>query len=729
MAEAPINLNPPKPLSLTGNLADNFKTFKQAYNIYMTATGLSEKPAKRRGNILLHLLGEEAVKLYNGFVFEAGQEEDPAQILAKFNDYCTPKTNLTYERHKLNTRAQAPGESFDSFYTDLCNLAKTCNYGDLYNDMIKDRIVCGIVNKSLQQKLLRDTKLTLDSAIDTCRAWEATETHSATLHSNSSTADIGQISRYKGKRSSKNSQTAHCSNNHHQRGHKQCQQGQNQHQGRNQTHSRSNQRKNSCKYCGYENHDRKMCPARNSTCNLCHIPGHFARVCRKKRVGAVYDEMNSDTDTFLGMIEVDIGRIKSRDHRYDVDIRIDGKVVPYRVDTGADVTVLSVQQYNKTFSHKMLQPTQLQLRGADTKPLNCLGYFSAILAYKGKSVKEKVYVLNHGASLLSRNASENLGLIKLMIGGIFMEDLPNQYPSLFTGLGKMNMEYDIKLNQDITPYSVSTPRRIPLPLMDKVKKELDRLQKLDVIAPVDEPTDWCAPMVIVPKTNGQVRICVDLQKLNKAVKRERHMLPSVDHTLGQLANAKVFTKLDANSGFHQIPLAKSSQMLTTFITPFGRYAYQRLPFGISSGPEIFQKEVSKILEGLGVVCLMDDIVVYGTTEEEHDKKLKLTLDKLEKAGISLNKSKCEWKQKTVKFLGQQVGEDGIKADEEKVLAIKQMPVPGNVHDVRRFMGMINQLGKFAPHLASKSEPIRSLLCSGNDFVWNSAQDSARRSKK
>ena len=93
MPEAPINLNPPKPLCLTGNLADNLKTFKQAYNIYMTASGLSEKPAKRRGNILLHLLGEEAVKLYNGFVFEAGQEEDPAQILAKFNDYCTPKTN------------------------------------------------------------------------------------------------------------------------------------------------------------------------------------------------------------------------------------------------------------------------------------------------------------------------------------------------------------------------------------------------------------------------------------------------------------------------------------------------------------------------------------------------------------------------------------------------------------------------------------------------------------
>ena len=125
--------------------------------------------------------------------------------------------------------------------------------------------------------------------------------------------------------------------------------------------------------------------------------------------------------------------------------------------------------------------------------------------------------------------------------------------------------------------------------MEEVKSELERMEKENIISKVEGPTDWCAGMVVVPKSNKKVRICVDLTQLNKCVKRERHIMPSVDHTLAQLSNAKIFSKLDANSGFWQIELSKQSALLTTFITPFGRYCFNRLPFGISSAPELFQK--------------------------------------------------------------------------------------------------------------------------------------------
>ena len=126
--------------------------------------------------------------------------------------------------------------------------------------------------------------------------------------------------------------------------------------------------------------------------------------------------------------------------------------------------------------------------------------------------------------------------------------------------------------------------KIPHPLLPKVKKEIG------VISPVTVPTEWCSGIVPVPKPNGRVRICVDPTPLNKAVQRETHPMGSVDESLAMLGESKVFTKLDANySGFWQIPLDEESKLLTTFITPVGRFCFNCLPFGISSTPEIFQQ--------------------------------------------------------------------------------------------------------------------------------------------
>ena len=186
---------------------------------------------------------------------------------------------------------------------------------------------------------------------------------------------------------------------------------------------------------------------------------------------------------------------------------------------------------------------------------------------------------------------------------------------LFTGLGDLvDSEYEIKLKPDSQPFALHTPRRIPIPLFSKVKMELDRMQELGVISPVYRPTDWCAGIVMVPKSNGKVRICVDLPKLNENVCRERYVLPSVEQSLAQLGGAQVFSKLDANSGFWQIKLAESSTALTTFITPFGRFCFNCLQFEITSAPEYFQKKMSALLTGLdGVVCQMDDTLVFGKT--------------------------------------------------------------------------------------------------------------------
>ena len=227
-----------------------------------------------------------------------------------------------------------------------------------------------------------------------------------------------------------------------------------------------------------------------------------------------------------------------------------------------------------------------------------------------------------------------------------------------------------------------------------------------VIEAVDEPTDWCAPIVVVPKQSGDVRICVDLTKLNEAVRRENYILPKVESTLGSIASkGHIYTKLDANSGFHQVVLSEDSARLTTFITPFGRYMFRRLPFGISSAPEYFQKRMDNELSGLaGVVCwcCLDDILVIGRNQREHDERLRAVLDRLVKCGLTLNVDKCAFSQSELPYLGQIIDGD----DPGKVKAIVEMAEPTDVPELRRFLGMVNQLMKFRPDLAEKTHALR-----------------------
>ena len=191
--------------------------------------------------------------------------------------------------------------------------------------------------------------------------------------------------------------------------------------------------------------------------------------------------------------------------------------------------------------------------------------------------------------LLGRPAIEGLSLLQCVAALCEKKLNPfEQFPHLFQGLGRLQGDYiyTIKLQEDAKPFAISTPRRVAIPLLKPVKQELQRMEELGVIAKVKEPTDWCAGMVVVPKANGKVRICVDLTRLNQSVCRERHMMPAVDQTLAQLLETKLFTKLDANSEFWQIPLLPESALLTTFMTPFGHFRFHRLPFGITSAPDM-----------------------------------------------------------------------------------------------------------------------------------------------
>nr|XP_033936287.1 uncharacterized protein K02A2.6-like [Pseudochaenichthys georgianus] len=283
----------------------------------------------------------------------------------------------------------------------------------------------------------------------------------------------------------------------------------------------------------------------------------------------------------------------------------------------------------------------------------------------------------------------------------------------------------IALKDNNQPYAVCTARRVPIPLLGAVKEELEKMEANDIIEAVTDPTEWCAPMVPVQKKSGKTRICVDLKKLNKAVKRERFILPTSEGMIAQLRGSTVFSSLDAVSRFWQIPLDKDSQRLTTFITPYGRYCFKHLPFGISSAPEIFQRKMVETLEGLdGVAVYMDDIIIHGSNTSEHDERLQKVLDRLESAGLKLNNEKCVLRKEELHFLGQVINKDGVRPDPAKVSAVSKLEPPENVQELKRALGMINYLGKYIPDLATVGQPLYALLKADSVWMWGPAQQAA-----
>lgn len=220
-------------------------------------------------------------------------------------------------------------------------------------------------------------------------------------------------------------------------------------------------------------------------------------------------------------------------------------------------------------------------------------------------------------NLLSRSVAEQMGLVKRI----------QEVRSAVMEVGLLKTQpVKISLQENAQPYAVYAAHRIPIPLMKPVE-ELHRMEAEGVIEKVTEPTEWCAPIVPAPKKSGHVRICVDLRKLNKSVRRERFVLPTAEEITAKLNGTTVFSTLDAAAGFWLIPLDKVSQKLTTFITPFTRYCFKCLPFGIFSTPEIVQMTMMETLEGLeGVDVYMDDIIVHGKDMAEHDQRLQSVME-------------------------------------------------------------------------------------------------------
>ena len=306
----------------------------------------------------------------------------------------------------------------------------------------------------------------------------------------------------------------------------------------------------------------------------------------------------------------------------------------------------------------------------------------------------------------------------------------NEFPDLFQGLGELGPPCKISIDSTVTPV-IHAPRKVPLNLQKKLKAQLDSMEGT-VIEKVTEPTDWVSSMVLVTKPNSKdLRICLDPMDLNQAIKRPHYPLPVIEEILPKLGKAKIFSVLDAKNGFWQVKLDRESSYPTTFNTPFGRYRWKRMPFGISSAPEEHQRRMNDALVNLkGVVVIADDILVYGEgstdadAEEDHDRNLMALLHRCCKENIKLNMDKLKLHLTDVTYIGHQLTKDGVKPDPRKIEAINSLKTPTDVKSLRRFLGMVNYLSKFLPRLSDAMQPLRSLEKKNVSWHWDSCHDDA-----
>ncbi len=263
-------------------------------------------------------------------------------------------------------------------------------------------------------------------------------------------------------------------------------------------------------------------------------------------------------------------------------------------------------------------------------------------------------------------------------------------------------------------------RRIPFHLRKKLDTELDKLERQGIIEPVDGPTPWVSPLVVTPKPKNpdEIRLCIDMRQPNRAILRERHLTLTIDDLIHDPNGATVFSKIDLNSGYHQLELAPESRNITTFSTHRGLRRYTRLNFGTSSAAEVFQDAIKQVLSGIeGARNVSNDIIIFGTDQAAHDKALHAVFERLRSKNLTLNAKKCEFNKSSIEFFGYIFSRNGFSPDPKKVSAINNTSPPTTAHKVRSFLGMTNYCSRFIPNYSTITEPLRTLTKSDQPWTW------------
>ena len=723
----------PPPTAFTFQAADwpnwilRFEQFRSTSMLHML-------PEDRQVQNLLYIMGEQANPIYASFKLSDTDKQNYQIVKDRFDAHFVAKKTKMYERARFNTRVQQPDESADKFITDLYTIAAKCEYGALADELIRDRIIAGMTNRALSNQLQNmESEPNVETVVNRVKHAEMVANQQHLLRQQQQ-LEVKAIQQSAGR--------SHRHNNQHSRQKFTKQPGKSA--ASFHPHSKTDKSEvssQSCYWCGESpKHKRQDCKARNSICSTCQGRGHFARACRKDKqnLSAVHSDEPAQEMEDLLFSSIQLGQVTTSASAWFIDMDLNGQKVSFKVDTGAASTVIGKHTFQQLESSlPRLQSPKHKLYGADSQPIETLGLLTDVtLATSQARITTDVYVLAKDCvNLLGLPDITALDVVKRNnnVAAVVQQSTTlrpeDEFREVFSGLGCMREMHKLKVKPDAVPYAVNTPRRVALPQRKPLETELRRLVADGVIEEVKHHTDWCAPVlpVIKPSAPGaeiSIRPTVDYTEFNKVVLPEKYQLPIVDECLGGLAGCNVFSKLDARKSFFQVLLHPDSRDYTTFITHIGRFRFCRLPMGLKSASEVFQRRIADVLAGIpGVVNLIDDILVGGADIEEHDERLRQVLQRLKNNGLTLNE-KCAIRVRQCTIFGHIISPDGILPLDSRVRAVLEMKTPEDVVALRSFLGSVNYHMRFLPHLAQKTELLRGLLRHDSDGVWSDAHTAA-----
>ena len=741
------------------DLSSAVKMFKQQCELYFSVKDVAVE--KQVDHILL-FSGESGIRKFNSWRLTDAQKKDPKIVWEKFLGQVDTKENWRVARLYLQKYKQEEKETIDDYVSRLKLQALKCKFEDEdFEERVIEQIISGTRFSELQKTLLGKDKLTLEEALDLARTEEASVVHMAQLASVQTASASVSVSAMKTGKS-----CWFCGQFH--------------------AHRREScpAYGDTCLQCNRRNHWKKMCPEnknkerdekkstyekdKKKSYEASRKPSYKGKdgksYKKRQNVHAMGQESEYETDSedevasqfkhmtldaiTMASIDKKTEIDEKRDEAYAyIEAKRDDKMIAdvrVKVDTGAQGNTLPLRMFRKLYPEKIDKRgipkpdvgkdrrTTLTAYGGRTLPH--YGSVTLPCRYKDKEWEPTKFFITDvdGPAILGMPSSVKFKLvtlhcevkmdIKTKINSV--DDLRKYYPDQFDRIGEFPGAYHIVLNEEAQPV-IHGPRKCSIHLRDELENELTKMEKQGVIRKVDEPTDWVSSLVMSRKSNGKLRICLDPKDLNKAIRRCHHKTPTLDEITHKFSGAQFFSKLDAKNGYWAVKLDDESSLLTTFNSPFGRYCFLRMPFGLVMSQDVFQQKMDQFLERCpGTVGIADDIVVFGRTEKEHDNNLHNLMTKAQDYGLVLNSEKCAIKTPGIEFFGMVYTKNGVNPDPKKVEDIKGLDPPRSKRELQEFLGMVTYMSPFIPDLSENTADLRALLKTDVDYMWTSLHDKA-----